>query len=305
MASTRAAVAAPTETVSLSCSNPRIVVEGNLSAHWAEAALALCESLAQRSNLDAQVDIRILPAGQAVILEATLADGRTALRRVRTPADLGPTFNALATVLPSEAETVMPRPPVATAVAPTPPRLAVNASAKSLPQLGVELGVALDGRFEGSPSYASTGPSGYASLRTRSWGIGFLARWQLVQSLVRSAPASLEMDTVALGFFAARRFTLAPAVRIDLGLAASMLVETQSILVDDDDELTKSAVVARVGPVTRLSLGDGAWRFVVSLDADVSPSRLRRSTRVDSAAPTLPAYGIGLAVGTSWGSDAR
>ena len=298
---------AQAEAVSFSCSDSRLTVDGSVAVRWTEAIVMLCESLAVLPDLDAHVAIRIVASGRDVILEATLTDGRTALRRVRAPAELGPALEALATMPPPLAleRPIAPTPPLPVAV---PAARAVAEVSPALsphpphpPHLGVELGFALDLRLEGTPSYVSTGPTGYASLRAGAWGIGFLARWQIVQSLARSAPESLEMDTVAFGFFAARRFALAPAVRLDLGLAASMLIETQSIVIDDDDELTASTVDARVGPLTRLSLGDGAWRFVVSLDADLSPSRLRRSARVDPVAPTLPSYGIGLAVGTTWG----
>ena len=129
--------------------------------------------------------------------------------------------------------------------------------------------------------------------------------------MLKGAPASLEMDTAAFGFFAASLVShLHLSVHLDAGVTAALLVETQSIQVkggddDADDELTASTVDTRFGALARLSLGGGPWRFITSLDADFSPSRTRRTVRIDPAAPALPGFGLGLTLGTSWGSGDR
>ena len=64
--------------VARACSDGRLVVDGSLSEPWPGAVAQLCESLADIPDLDPDVAIRIVAAGDDVIVEASLPDGRTA-----------------------------------------------------------------------------------------------------------------------------------------------------------------------------------------------------------------------------------
>lgn len=58
----------------------------SLEPAWARAVLSLCEELDTLPDLDPSVVVRIIASRPDVILEASLPDGRTALRRVHLPA---------------------------------------------------------------------------------------------------------------------------------------------------------------------------------------------------------------------------
>lgn len=287
------------------CSDARILIEGPLDPVWARAVLELCEGLHELPDLDPKIVVRIISSRPDVILEASLPDGRTALRRVRAPADLRPTLEALATVPP--APPPPPAAPVPTPAAPPPPLpAAAPPPRRAASALGLELGVSADARVEGGPAYLSAGPAAYAALRPGAWMVALQLRWQLAQTVVEGRPRGFEMSTVGLGFLVGRRFTVTPAVHVDVGATTSLLVQSQEYKPHgggEDDEVGASAIDARFGPLARLILGRGAWRGLISLDADLSPVRLRRSYRVDAATPYFPTYGVGLNVGACWESS--
>lgn len=295
-----------------SCSDGRIRIEGPLDAAWARAALELCETLSTLPDLDPQILVRIVSSRPGVILEASLPDGRTALRRVHAPADLRPTLEALATVPPAPKQPPAPPTPTRAAdPAPVVARAATPASSspppsppRPAPALGFELGLSADSRLEGGPAHVSVGPAAYVGLRPGAWMLALQLRWQAAQTVLREAPRGLEMSTVALSVLAAHRFRLKPAVHFDLGVSTSMLVQTQEYKPhggDEDDEVGASTVDARLGPLARLIVGRGAWRAFFALDADLSPVRVRHAFRLDASTPYFPTFGLGLNLGACWG----
>ena len=54
------------------------------------------------------------------------------------------------------------------------------------------------------------------------------------------------------------------------------------------------------GSFARLVLGDGPMRFLTELDGEVSPTRLRRETRIDPMLPPLPTWSVGGSLGAEW-----
>src|SRR5262249_51159353 len=131
--------------------------------------------------------------GNGLVVEATLADERVAIRRVPSPDELGAVVEALTAVIPDEARPepekakpepapleprhIQPPPPAdprhiqAPPPASPPPHVAAD-------RIHVELGLGLDGRLSGSPLYLSFGGDLYAGLRPGRWLVGVTARWQ-------------------------------------------------------------------------------------------------------------------------------
>jgi hypothetical protein len=290
--------AADAEAPDAACADPRVVVEGALDARWLEPLTRLCEQLAASKDLDPSARLRFVPAGPDVIIEATLGDGRSALRRVRSPEDLRLTVEALTAVPPAVPEPPAPGAPRAPA-APVPPSVTLVEPSE---HLGIEVGGALTGRIEGAPTYFSTGIEGYASLRLDDFRLGLLVRWDVIEVLTRNAPSLFEMDNAGVGLFFVRRLVPAAALRFDLGASALMLAQTQSGQMGNE-ELLDTEIDLRLGLVARALFGHSAWRWTLAIETDVSPPRLRRSNSIIPGFPTLPTWGAGLGLGAVWGES--
>jgi hypothetical protein len=291
-------------------------------------------------DTDVTARVRILPADPDLIVEISLRDGRSTIRRVRDPAALTPTLEALLSLPPAEKQASEQPPqraedPSATtrgflaaeqqSPAPAPPRDASAASekprppaedtatpsphgkgAESTPQSAVrmELGGAAGGRVAGH-RYLSFAPGGFAQLRVESLLFGVTARWDAVQGRSSTAVPNFEMDTLAVGVSVGRRWSEAP-LRIDVGVSPRLIAETQSYQANPaaPSEATEQAATQtdlRLGAFARIAFGRGAFRPLLELDAELSPSRLRRDIRIDPVLPPLPSWSAGISAGVAWG----
>lgn len=285
------------------CADPRLEVRGELAPHWLGPVLELCDALGTFSDVDPSARLRIVPEGQEVIVEVRLTDGRNTLRRVRSPADLRMTVEALLTVPPTTPEpTPEPKAP------PAPAPIALEMPPEALPpthgsapdnNFEVESGAMISGRVAGSPGLASVGPAGHASLRVGNWLFGLSARWDAYQKPIKPADRSFEMDSIAAGLGIGRRFVVDPSLRVDLGVALLLLNEAQSTE-STDGEQAGSIADMRVGTGIRLWLGSSKVRFLSQLDGELSPTRLRRDIRIDPTLPPLPTWSVGLGLGIGW-----
>jgi len=69
------------------------------------------------------------------------------------------------------------------------------------------------------------------------------------------------------------------------------------------DGLGGTASDVRFDLLLRVSVPRSArTRFYAGADADVSPSRLRRTKQLDAGLPALPAWSSGLQIGILWGA---
>ncbi len=294
--------ARPARALAGACVDPRVRLEGEIDSKWIEPIVRVCEDLAKMPGVDSAARLRIIASGDQIIVIVTLEDGRTAVRRLQAGADLRTTVEALMTVPPSPKPEVE-APPVAI---PEPPRTTLPAqepaSAAAAPATTtMEIGVAVSGRLANRPTYLSLGSSAYAGLRVGRWLVGVSARWDAVQRPARrSTLEGLAMDSFGTGFLVAGRVAGSNAVALDVGATTLLLVESQSHVKDGDDR-AGSATDVRLGVVGRVHLGPRALRFTVAVDAEISPSRTRRTIRIDEALPPLPAWSIGLGLGATWG----
>jgi hypothetical protein len=281
------------------CVDPRVVVEGALDARWLEPLTRLCEQLPAIKDMDPSARLRFVAAGPDVIIEATLGEGRSALRRLRSPDDLRLTVEALTVAPPPEPE--VRKLPVALAP-PTTTIVAAPATSSEPARIGVEVGGALVGRVERAPTYLSTGVEAYASLRLDRYWLGLLVRWDIIEVLTRNAPPLFEMDNVGVGLSFVRRSSPASTLHLDLGATAMVLAQTQSSQIGSK-ELLDTELDVRLGLLARALFGRSAWRWTVAIETDVSPPRLRRSNSVAEGFPTLPTWGLGLGLGAVWGES--
>jgi hypothetical protein len=284
-------------------------IEGALSKRWSTSVARLCTELPAMKDADTSAWLRITPDGEAVILNVVLGDGRATSRRVRRPDELSLSVEAL-TAIPSKPNT-QPANDVVPQAAPIQTALATKnaepqaAQARQTPTatergLSVEFGAFATGRISRAPTYLSAGIAGYAGLRLRDWLLGLTLRWEPLEVLVApTAPQDLDMESVGAGFLVARSVFTASDPHLDLGANALWLAEKQRVL-DTKPEHSAIASDLRVGLFSRLSFGGAPWRWVLSVDAELSPLSLRRARRIDSRAPTLPTWSLGLGVGASW-----
>jgi hypothetical protein len=298
------------------CEAPRLHVEGAIGGRWVEPVSRLCGELATRPDLDHSAQLRLTAADRdEVEVHVALADGRTADRRVRDPEALRWTIEALLALPVPATEGTPPGPsPAATepqpatppaAIVPPPTAASPSRSVESqvapephVERMHVEISAAVMGRIARAPTYLSGAFALYAGVLANDWWIGLAVRWEPGQSLEQGKrPPDFEMDSVAAGFLFARRIVPEP-ISLSLGMSALLAAVIQSS--DRGFEDIHTAADVRLGAVCRLLLGEAPWRWAISLDADISPLRVRRELHLAQDLPALPAWSAGLGLGGSW-----
>lgn len=281
-----------------------MTTEGELAEKWRDALAVACVDLAAMKDRDATAAIRLVPSGDDVILEVTLADGRSALRRVREPLALRSVLEALVALPPTRAP-APPPPPREESRPPPPPPSPLREPDVDRPSPSVtkasptaELSLSLAGRAGGGAR--SLAPTADASLLFGHWQLGLSARWDVAQEMSAPRADDFEMESLAAGLVVARRMELG-RFDLDVGFSPRLVVETQSHEIDDDDQ-TGTATDVRAAVFTRLSYGRGPLRPFATLDGELSPARVRRKIFLAPELPALPAWSAGLALGVAWSS---
>ena len=286
------------------CEDVRIRVVGDVSPTWMDAIERACADLATVPSTDPSARVRISPLDGAVAVEVTLSDGRFASRRVASPAALAATMQALIVVPPQRSRA----PGVAGDSSPAAPPNAPWPRAEDLepvrsphvpaaPELGVELGSGLAGRVAGR-GYASLAFDALAEIRVGSWLFGTVFRWDFLGQKDAPLVTVFEFETVSAGLLIGRRTSLGFG-SLDVGVAPRLAVETHTYE-NLKGETSLSATDVRLGAFARAAFGSSALRAFVALDAELSPSRLRRSVQLDPLLPALPSWTAGLGAGLLW-----
>lgn len=286
------------------CLSQHVEAVGSFEPAWTDELVRVCVELARLPDIDRSTSIRVV-AGQPVVVVATLPDGRTAHREVRSPEVLGHTIEALVTLPATFSEA--PRDPTpANDSKPSPPRAprdnhdaAAETQAPVPLSISVELGLTTVGRVQGGTLYASFGPTLWASLNVSDWLFGLSARWDGYQTQPATALQGFEMMTFGAGLEVARRLRVHPEVAFDLGLAIGLVEEVQSAQLPQGETAGESTDV-RLVSLTRMHIGGRGVRFTAELQGELSPLRVGRDLRIDEALPPLPAFGLGLGAGVSW-----
>ncbi|MDB4979985.1 MAG: hypothetical protein JWM82_737 [Myxococcales bacterium] len=295
---TLAAPASPTSTTKDdTCVDARLTVVGALGDRWREALTRACAQLATMADRDPGAKVSVSPSGRGLVLLATSANGRSASRHVEEPAALLPTLAALLTIPPGARAThvsqaVEPEIPAAASV-PSPPAPRSNGE-----PLDVSWGGTVGARLSGPRAFLFASPSGFFEVAMGGWAVALGMRWDELLVAEDVVAPGFEMDALSVSVLVARRWAL-PFGRFDLGVAPRLVAESQSYRPPTGERGGTSTDI-RPALVARLELGRQT-RFLVDLDADVSPSRLRRDLRIDPELPRLQSWSVGLAVGAAWG----
>ncbi|MBI5532145.1 MAG: hypothetical protein HY898_05500 [Deltaproteobacteria bacterium] len=283
------------------CEAARLEVDEHIDPVWLDALATACEGLKRIPDVDPMAHVRVAPGTEGVLVEVRLTDGRAALRRVRSPSDLARTLEALLTVPPpavlARAPDLVKAQPIDHTAHPS-AAAPVRADASKESEIRMDVGAMLGVRLARPPSYGSFGPAGFASLRMRSWLLDVSMRWEAIQRPMKSSYGNLDMQTLAASVNVGRR-VLAGRAALDVGLGPSFVVQSQSLEVANDEKAGSTSDL-RLGGLVRMTLGASRIRWVVGLDADVSPWGARRPTRLDEALPTLPSWSVGVGMGAAW-----
>jgi hypothetical protein len=288
------------------CASLRISITKPLDMVWHARLANICMVLATRSDLDVSARVAISPGPQrALIIHATLGDGRAAERHVAVDGPLELTLEALL-VLPS-AETSP-----ATPVTPTVKRVVPSSSShprhvdesydparESFIHIG--LGVSIIGHVFGAPTYAAGGFAARASLRVGRLVLDLTPRWEAEQPSLHTHLADFEMHNFGLGAQLAVQVWSSSFGAAETGLGLLLLEEFQSYR-DMGKELQSSRLSAQLAAVARLLWGSPNWRWVLGIEIDLAPNRLVHPVRIRDMLPELPALGIGIGFGAHWES---
>ena len=283
------------------CEDARVRIHHPPDERWLASIVRACEEIGAMPDNDPDARVRIVPVDGDLIVEVTLKDGRSTLRRVTSPASLLPTLEALLTVPPARPEPAAPAPEPAPPPSVAEPRYRppLPPPLPQPPSFGIELGGALGGRVSGAQGYLSFAPSGFAALRAGSWLLGMTVRWDVFETKAGLAANNFEMETLGAGLSVARRFR--PAIgSMDVGVGPRLITETQSYDAASG-ERSGSLTDVRLASFARFALGQSELRGYLEADAELSPARIRRVISIDPDLPSLPAWSVGVGAGLAWG----
>jgi hypothetical protein len=299
-----------------SCANVAVEVTGDLDPRWSSELSRACAQLASHSDLDTSAHLRLFSFGSRPVpahlpnpvqLTATLNDGRSAQRLVRTPQELSHTLEALLVLPPSpradaEASAPEPAPGVEQSVdTEKPPALSGERAANSRAPSGLGWEISLDvaARLGRAPTYVGAAYELYAGLLPGDFWLGVMLRWEPVLHAAQSSvPSEHQLSMLSGGVLGAWR-VLSGFVDVELGI--DVLGSSASQHHDYyGREVSNNCFDIRTGPIVRVLLGEPHWRWVLSLGADIVPYRIARAGRHGSELPVVPVWSAGLSVGAAW-----
>ena len=291
----------------LPCGDARVRIDGALGPRWLMPVSELCTKFAALDNLDPSARLALMPAGDDLRLVVSLRDGRSAVRRVHTPAELAEAVLALMALpaRPAHRDDAT-QPSTPTSAQPSGDQgkeTPADMEPKAVPlptarRFGVELAVEAMARLAWSPAYASLGARGYVALRRDGWRLALMARYDGYQTKLRNRPAQFEMATAGGGLSVTHTVLTTSAFTVHAGLTGWILGEAMTVG-EDDQERGHTIVRPRFGALARVSrLGHIHWSL--GLDLELSPLRLGHEQRILPWLPPLPAYSAGLSFGVVW-----
>jgi hypothetical protein len=285
------------------CDLPNVEVQGAVSHVWAPTVDGVCQSLHALVDLDPAARATVWSAPSQVKVSVKLPDGRTAERRVATPAQLVPTLEALLVVprLPLIAAVDAPIVPEALAEPVRHPLQKVDFSeapvmrSTEAPPLAptdandtrLEIGADVGARFGRD---VVLGPQLFANFHLAAWRLGAAVRWDAgalnhpAQGIDRRLPGTQPTQTVVGEIQLGRHFTLWQ-LGLDVGVSPRLGLVFPLHEVD-----------FRGGAYARIGYRLGALNLFAVLDTEVS-----RATFSNLASPNSPiGFTGGLALGAAW-----
>jgi hypothetical protein len=132
--------------------------------------------------------VKLRPLGGELVLEVRLADGREAVRLVKTADGLPSTLDAvlrLPVVVPKPSAAVEPK-PLPERAQPTPVEPPRPREPSRGDTLGIDAGAVVGGRIAGSEPYISLSPTLFGQLRVKGFALGLSVRWEVIQKSANS-----------------------------------------------------------------------------------------------------------------------
>jgi hypothetical protein len=280
------------------CAAPFIHIDDAVPSTWDAALRSACERISTARDIDDAVAVHISFQDPELVLVAHRDDGRRTTRSVHASGELLTTLRALVMIPPGAAAESTQRTAAAAHRRLIAEREAIPAQPRNRRRNtpgNVAFGAVVMSRVAWSPTYLSPAFALHVGFRLSGWTFGFDARSEPYQFSFGQTPSGFEMDGFGAGVFLTRRVVDAESIAIDTGARAFLGVENQAL---EMNELANSAseVDARVGAVGRLLFGSGSPRWLVTLDAELSPMRLRREFKIYQY---LPAVSVGVGIGVA------
>jgi hypothetical protein len=296
---------APALAAEPACAGVRVRGAPDLAPAWADAVHDLVVQLPPvDASACAAVTLSVDPEpGGGARLAAMAADGRYAERTLGRPAALAATALGLLASIPGDPSGAapagardQPSPSPGGQIVASPPSKPSAASTAPVAHAEVWLGMAVGARVEGPNVLEMPDFEARADV--------FLARWVLTLSL-RYAP-SIEIgdsdylyEETVLAVGAGRRIGLGRSA-LDVSFLPALAAMSAQWNDDDPDAQSGATTTLRLDLSARWSTPmSDSWRFTITSDADIAPTRLGHDTPLGVGAPALPVWTAGLRLGAS------
>jgi hypothetical protein len=270
-------------------------------------AEARVRAMPTEANDCRSIEVHVALDGAVVVF--TTRDGRQAVRHVASPAELGPTVEALLVTTPPSPIEPTPSAPEPTApTAPTKPAKSAGAIDRTHPvpraegrpsekrvfavvEAGARMG--LPGPFF-SPSVAVGG-----HIVLDRWELGVDLTWEPIYGTSLPTPPGFDMLVSAVGIDIGRREPIGRGFEIAaLGRAAVAIVheEREGSIESGEPQGTRSQL--RVGAAASIVYArEAPFRVRATLGGDYVPTKLGGGQSVDPLLPPLPSWGLTFSVG--------
>ncbi len=303
------------------CAQVPMTVEGQLDSLWIDALARACAQLGAHSDVDREARLNMHAFGDELVIEATLSDGRNAVREVASPLALARVLEALL-ALPSagtrpdadllgtgqhapDAASAPDAPNVrAAAAVEGEPASAAGGGAEATRQareprvLALRAGIALMGRVT-EDSRFSIGVQAQGGISIGAGELAVVARWEPAMEAPVGAPAGFESTAFGVGLLLGALLHPAPWAEFHMGVDVTIIERVESAQ-EGADEIAGSHTDVRIGAMTRLEFGGSRVRPFVGLDAEISPLVAGRSVRIDPMLPSQTAWSVGMTLGLAW-----
>jgi hypothetical protein len=292
------------------CVGPEVEADGHVGPRWAAAVGSLRGALRALSDIDTCGKIAIFSAGEHVVVQVTLRDGRSTARRVEGPDELVATVGSLMLLPPATTQgAAAPSAPASSgSAAPaqassSPPSAGTPPGAGGPPpaarRLSLEVGAGLAVRLTGSPNYVGPGGAAHAQLVGESWLLGAGFRGSAVEVLLHDNPKGYDVQAAAISVFVGRRATLGP-VSLDAAAGPELLFEGQDFDPGGQEGRYEATHDYRVVGLMRVQRAASRVGPFGQLDADLSPRRsLGHHRHPDRSLPELSAWSVGVSLGVT------
>jgi hypothetical protein len=286
------------------CTGPEVRSDGRVPPGFARALAALGDELRAVGDVDSCGVVTVFGAGDAVLVQVTLGDGRGVTRRVVRPDELSATVASLLVAPPKTQDDPVVRLPTTAAPATSsphdlPPPPPAQAPIPREPAR-IEIGGGLSGRMSGA-HYLGAGLGAFGQVALGRILLGATFRASPFEVRADDNPRGFHLSTSSLAAMAGRRTRIGPVQADWLG-GPALVVEHEERHEADGSEISAGSVDVRLAAQARFAPPGSGFRLYGAVDGEVSPGRFfGESNRPDRRLPPLPTWSLGLSVGVTGG----